>query len=98
VCPICRKVLIENDNNSNQINEIAIDVDSIINIVYNQELSSGILDYLNRIVPNITDKSLFLQRMRDMSFSIGVAVSELQSREVIYGQYDDDDNDSIDSF
>ena len=94
-CPICRKKLIEN-NTSRPIIENGIDVDSIINIVYNQEQRYGILQYLNNFIKDIYDKQHFMQIMRDMSFAVGITVAELQSREIIYN--DDDDDDSLDSF
>ena len=72
-CPLCRTQLFIQPNDLDNIG--GINVDSIMNIIYNEEDVSSIRARLEQIIPNIEERKKVSRIMREFALSVGLKIS-----------------------
>ena len=73
-CPLCRTQLFIQPDTSDNMG--GINVDSIMNVIYNQESLESIRARLEQIIPNIEERKKVSRIMREFALSVGLKLLE----------------------
>jgi hypothetical protein len=73
-CPLCKTQLSNQPNTSDNVG--GINVDRIMDIIYNEEDVSRIRSQLEQIIPNIEERKKVSRIMREFALSVGLKLSD----------------------